>query len=205
MENFIDEVRDEPNKMNIKILSQSADTIIAEITPAYKVSVAGTPITANIMNEIKNMLEQSEVNSSNAKATSQQAQSLASSAEQKSTTALTTAQTAQEVAQIAKTQSDETMKQVVEKMGSKVFSSGEYISSFDADTKVNKTEYETNKTTTDESLASLQTQIDELSQSMQTKINEITQVLQEIQTEVANMKAGVSVFSLLKANSIDLV
>lgn len=205
MENFIDEVRDEPNKMNIKILSQSADTIIAEITPAYNVSVAGTPITANIMNEIKNMLEQSEVNSSNANATSQQAQSLASSAEQKSSTALTTAQSAQEVAQIAKTQSDETMKQVVEKMGSKVYSSGEYISSFDADTKVNKTEYETNKITTDESLASLQTQIDELSQSMQTKINEINQVLQEIQTEIANMKAGVSVFSLLKANSIDLV
>ncbi len=194
MENFIDEVRDEPNKMNIKILSQSANNILAEITPAYKVITAGTPITAERMNEIKSLAETSNENSNIAKDNALQANTNSTNAEEKAERALSNSEQATNVANMAKTKAEDALTQVIEKQGSKVLINGEYVTPFNADIKANQSEFDEYKNFTNQSLTEFETRFNELQNKVTT-----------LETEIEKMKNGTSVFTLLKANTIDLI
>ncbi len=194
METFIDEVRENPNKMYIKVLSQTADTILAEITPAYKVKTPGTPVNADRMNDLVEAAERSDNNSTIAKSTAIEANNTANSADAKATTALTNSQEAITTANTALQKSNEALGQVVEKQGTKVYINGEYVPSFDATTKANQVDFDTYKANTNQSIVNLQTLIGQLQ-------DQIT----ALQTEINNMKNGTSVFTLLKTNTLDLV
>lgn len=138
MEDFINEIRENPNKVNIKILSQSANTITAEITPAYTVKIPGTPITAEKMNEIKNLAETSATNSIVANGNATEANTNSRNANEKAGTALINSEQAVEIASSAKIQAEEALEQVVEKQGTKVYVNDSIVETFDADLKVEK-------------------------------------------------------------------
>lgn len=198
MENFIDEIRNNPNRMNIKILSQSANNIVADITPAYIVVTAGTPITAEKMNEIKNLVESSANNAITANSISTQASLTATSANEKAEEALQKSEQAISTASGANTKSDQTRSYVdgemtrlsqllTEKQGSIAYENGQKIDSFELTDKANQSDLET------------------LQNLLQNQISSLQTAMANLQTELTNLKNGTSTFTLLKAKTIDLV
>ena len=171
------------NRRKIKIISQSADEIIADIELADEPdeNSEGTVFNAELMNSFKDTINVSEEK----------------------------AIEAHNAANEALTKANEALQQVVEKQGTKVFVGGEYKSTFDADSKVQKVEFDEFKTNNTQDLASLQSDLMNQIESLRTQVSSLNTEIQnkilQLQTELSNMKNGTSVFTLLKANTIDLV
>lgn len=208
MDNFVDEIRVSPNKMNIKILSQSADTMVAEITPAYTVQTPGTPINAAKMNELKGIAEQSsskaaaaQTVANSASSTANTANTTATNAKTQAVNAMAKAQQAMTTATEAKATADNALQQVVNKQGSIVTVNGQYKESFEANDKLDKTVFNSYKTSTENSINSIKTNVETLKSQVATLQTQVT----ALQNEIKNMKNGTSVFTLLKANTLDLV
>ncbi len=108
---FEDRVSSTPNRKILKIVSQSADTIIADIENADTPEKVGTPLNAELLNKFKRTVVDSEKNSKDA---------LLQASE-----ALTTAEAA---------------KRLAEREGTRVTVGGEFVETFNADTKADKTE-----------------------------------------------------------------
>lgn len=130
-----------PNRRRIKIVNQTADEIIADIEFADNATESGTPINAEKMNKIRTAVINAENNSSQALTTANNAKSVADQADTKSTSALTNSQNAVNTANIANQTASEALSHIVNMQGTKVKVSGNIVSEFDADTKVDVTTF----------------------------------------------------------------
>ena len=146
-----------PNRRRIKIVSQTADEIIADIEYADNATENGTPINAEKMNKIRTAVMTAENNSSQAVMTAENnssqavmaassANTTAGNADTKANQALETSQSAETTANQAFEKADEALTQVVNMQGTKVKVNGAIVSEFDADTKVDVSIYNTEKT-----------------------------------------------------------
>ena len=117
IQEFSDRKSQYPNRRKLKIITQTADEIIADIEYADTPSQDGTPINATILNQI-------------AKA--------AVDAGQKADGAQTTADQAKDTA-------DKAWNHVINEWGTKVEVAGDPVPVFDADLKVDVSNYETDK------------------------------------------------------------
>ena len=152
------------NRRTIKIYSQTADTIEADILEVDgNVIEPGKAIDADVMNRFQDTIVLAEENSVTAKSTSETARSVAQTADTNANAALTNSQTAIDIANTAKATADEALQQVVEKQGTKVYVAGEYVSTFDADTKLDKSVYEADKVTYETNNQNLNTSLNGVS------------------------------------------
>ena len=135
-----------PNRRRIKIVSQTADEIIADIEYADNATENGTPINAEKMNKIRTAVMTAENNSSQAVMAASSANTTAGNADTKANQALETSQSAETTANQAFEKADEALTQGVNMQGTKVKVNGAIVSEFDADTKVDVSIYNTEKT-----------------------------------------------------------
>lgn len=135
-----------PNRRRIKIVSQTADEIIADVEYADNATENGTPINAEKMNKIRTAVINAENNSSQALTTASIANTTAGNADEKADQALTNSQNAVTTANQASGKADEALTQVVNMQGTKVKVNGSLVPEFDADTKVDVSTYNTEKT-----------------------------------------------------------
>lgn len=141
LEEFKDRISENPNRRKIKIVSQTADEIIADIEYADNASQEGTPVNAAKLNEIRTAVTNAENNSSQALTTASGASATAGDADVKAGQALTNSQNAVTTANNAYSKADEALTQVVNMQGTKVKVNGSIVSEFDADTKVDVNTY----------------------------------------------------------------
>lgn len=141
LEEFKDRISENPNRRKIKIVSQTADEIIADIEYADNASQEGTPVNAAKLNEIRTAVTNAENNSSQALTTASGASATAGDADAKAGQALTNSQNAVTTANSAYSKADEALTQVVNMQGTKVKVNGSIVSEFDADTKVDVNTY----------------------------------------------------------------
>lgn len=135
---FVDRVSDTPNRRKIKIISQTADEIIADIEMADNATVEGTPITASKMNEWDEIISTAKTKSDTAYTNANDSKTDSSTALLNSTTALNQANFALQKSEEAKTKANEALSQVVEKQGTKVYVNDECVSMFNSDIKADK-------------------------------------------------------------------
>ncbi len=112
---FKDREAKNPNKRRIIVLEQNANEIIANIEPvAEEITEEGTPFNADLMEKFQESIIQSETDSSEAL----------------------------RIAREAKSQSQESYDHVVSVQGTKVTKNGAFVANFNADEKVDQTDFE---------------------------------------------------------------
>ena len=165
-----------PNRRKIKIISQNASEILADVEMADEPSEEGTSITAQTLSvwqdtiiESNAIAEAANNTANTAKLNSESAINTANTANDKSDTAVNTANEANTksdnavaVANSANATAEYTLRTVVEKQGTIVTENGIYKPTFDADTKVNVNNYNIDQGT-------LNQRIQELEQSVALK------------------------------------
>lgn len=95
-----------PNRKRLTIIQQNSNEIIADIENADEPTVAGTPITAEVMNNFQSEINTANQNSISAVGTANTASGNASTALSNSQTALTNSQAAVTTANTANTKAD---------------------------------------------------------------------------------------------------
>ena len=143
--NFENRDSEYPGRKKLKIVSQTADTMVVDVEFADGPRVEGTAINAEIMQEFQQGIVDANTTSGQALTISNNANSVANNASTTAGQAIAAAQDAKTLAQEAKTASTNTQTevndlkvQVVSHQGTKVAVGGVYVSIFDADTKADK-------------------------------------------------------------------
>lgn len=138
--NFQDRVGEDLKRKRITIISQSADTIIADVEPANLPIQEGTTINAAIMNKFQDAIAVAETNAIEAKESSSNALIAAGQANENASTSLSNSQIALSTAANAETKALEAFNHITDAQGTKVTIEGEFVSTFNADSKVNQSD-----------------------------------------------------------------
>lgn len=163
MENIVFKNREShfPNRRKIKIISQNANEILADVEMADEPTEEGTPVTAQILSSWQNAIVESNTIAEAANTTANTAESNSESAINTANTANINSNTAVNTANEANTKSDNAvlvannanataenaLRTVVEKQGTVVTENGIYQPTFNADTKVSVTNYNVDQNT----------------------------------------------------------
>lgn len=144
---FLNRQSNNANRRKLKIISQNANEILADIEFADNATVEGTALTAQILNnwqtqintneticnQAKTIAEQSEINSNSAIVT-------ANTANSNSQTAVNTATEAKETANNANLKAEDALERAINGLGTKITFNGEVLSTWDHSTKLNVTD-----------------------------------------------------------------
>ena len=143
LEEFKDRISTYPNRRKLKIITQTADEIIADVEYADSASQDGTPVNAAKLNEIRTTVDSANTYATNAYNTASSANTTAGNADTKAGQALSNSQSALTTANNAYSKADEALNQVVNMQGTKVKVNGVIVSEFDSNTKVDVSTYNT--------------------------------------------------------------
>ena len=159
---FKDRVPTYPGRKSLRIISQTADTMLVDEVMADEPTEQGTLINKDLMDNIqawvvnaKNIASNANVKSDNAVNSAANANTVASQANNTSGEAKTLAQEAKTIANGAQSLANQTSAnfdalaaQVVNQQGTKVTVGGSFVTQFDADTKLDKNTFDKAKFST---------------------------------------------------------
>jgi len=143
-EAFVDRQRFQglENRKTIKVLSQSADEILADITdiPFEEGEAAGTNVDKALMNNLRAVIDQADRNATSAYQKADYAEYEAERGAIMANNACVNADKAKEDSAMAVSLAMQLKEQVIDKQGTKVTANGQYLETFDADQKADRSE-----------------------------------------------------------------
>lgn len=136
---FKNVIRKDDTKRMLIVTRQTPNSLEANIEEVEdNILKTGTPINAEIMNEFQDTIILAEENSTSAKIESSEAKATANSAVEQASNAINMANEAIETSMNAEAKASIALENVINLQGTKVIVGGEYVPTFDVDTKADK-------------------------------------------------------------------